>query len=131
MTIYGLFVEHTQKYQTVWNGDGGRVYFYQSEMPYDPPSQQAWRSDTGDGFASYKVGGEVTTHEARGLGIYHVFKDAIVLAENAIETPDVPGVIVHNAVTFRLSGGQPGSGILNVINGRGGEVVTRQKATVK
>ena len=38
VTVYGLFVEHCQEYQTLWNGDGGRVYFYQSEMPYDPPS---------------------------------------------------------------------------------------------
>ena len=33
VTLYGLFVEHCQEYQTVWNGNGGRVYFYQSEMP--------------------------------------------------------------------------------------------------
>ncbi|WP_146447783.1 coagulation factor 5/8 type domain-containing protein [Bythopirellula polymerisocia] len=131
VTIFGLFVEHTQKHQTVWNGNGGRVYFYQSEMPYDPPSQEAWRSGTGDGYASYKVGEDVTTHEAWGLGVYHVFKDAPVVAENAIETPDVPGIIFHHALTYRLSGGQQGSGILNVINGQGGEVVTRQKATVK
>jgi formate hydrogenlyase subunit 4 len=34
---YGLFVEHFQEFQTVWNGDRGAVYFYQSELPYDPP----------------------------------------------------------------------------------------------
>ncbi|WP_148074770.1 coagulation factor 5/8 type domain-containing protein [Bythopirellula goksoeyrii] len=131
VTIYALFVEHTQKHQTVWNGNGGRVFFYQSEMPYDPPSQEAWRSDTGEGYASYKVGEKVVSHEAWGLGVYHVFKDAVVIAENAIETPISQGVVVHHALTHRLSGGQPGSGILNVINGQGGEVVTRQKATVK
>ena len=42
VTIYGLFVEHHQQYQTLWNGNWGRVYFYQSELPYDPPSQSAW-----------------------------------------------------------------------------------------
>ena len=42
VTIYGLFSEHFQEYQTVWNGDGGRLYFYQSEMPYDPFSQTEW-----------------------------------------------------------------------------------------
>ena len=26
VTLYGLFVEHCQEYQTVWNGNGGRVY---------------------------------------------------------------------------------------------------------
>src|SRR5205085_1828070 len=46
VTVYGLFVEHTQSYQTIWNGNGGHVYFYQSEMPYDPPSNEIWRSPT-------------------------------------------------------------------------------------
>ena len=131
VTIYGLFVEHTQAHQTVWNGNGGRVHFYQSEMPYDPPSAEAWRSPSGEGFASYKVGDQVKTHEAWGLGVYHVFKAAPVVAENAIETPDGPGIRMHNMLTFRLHGGKPGSGIRNVINGRGGEVITSQKAIVK
>jgi len=26
VTIYGLFVEHHEQYQTLWNGNGGRVY---------------------------------------------------------------------------------------------------------
>jgi hypothetical protein len=130
VTIYGLFVEHTQKYQTLWNGERGRVYFYQSEMPYDPPSQEAWRSPVGDGFASYKVGGQVKTHEAWGLGVYHVFRRGAIVAENAIETPAGPGIQVHHAMTFRLGGGRPGSGIRNVINGQGGDVITHQKATV-
>ena len=43
VTMYGLFVEHSQEYQTLWNGDGGRVYFYQSELPYDPPSADGWK----------------------------------------------------------------------------------------
>jgi len=39
VTIYGLFVEHHQKFQVLWKGNGGRTYFYQSEIPYDPPNQ--------------------------------------------------------------------------------------------
>ncbi len=73
VTLYGLFVEHCQGYQTIWNGNGGRVYLYQSEMPYDPPSQAAWSHDGIRGYASYKVGDAVTTHEAWGLGVYCVF----------------------------------------------------------
>src|SRR5262249_41810311 len=37
VTIYGLFNEHHKEYQTLWNGNGGRVYMDQSEMPYDLP----------------------------------------------------------------------------------------------
>lgn len=129
VTIYGLFVEHTQEYQTVWNGNGGRVYFYQSEMPYDPPSQEDWRHGQVNGFASYKVADGVTTHEAWGLGVYCVFYKAPVLAENAIETPAAPGVKMRHMVTIRL-GGQPGSGISHVINGTGEPVITKQKTIV-
>ena len=131
VTLYGLFVEHTQKHQTIWQGEGGRVYFYQSEMPYDPPSQDAWRSPTGDGFASYKIASNVTTHEAWGLVVYNVFFKSPVVAENAIETPDAPGIKLHHLLTFRLGGGKPGSGIRNVVNHRGGEVIQAQKAMVK
>ena len=35
--------EHYQAVQVQWNGNGGADYFYQSEMPYDPPSQSAWK----------------------------------------------------------------------------------------
>ena len=129
VTIYGLFVEQTQEYQTIWNGNGGRVYFYQSEMPYDPPSQEAWRHGDVNGFASYKVADGVTTHEAWGLGVYCVFYKAPVLAENAIETPVAPSVKMHHMVTIRL-GGQPGSGISHVINGTGEPVITKQKTIV-
>ena len=130
MTIYGLFVEHTQAYQTVWNGERGRLYFYQSEMPYDPPEQAAWRSPAGDGFASYKVGKDVQAHEAWGLGVYHVFQKAAVVAERALETPTGPGIRINHALTFRLGGGKPGSGIRHVINDQGSEVITSQKATI-
>jgi hypothetical protein len=35
VTAYGLAVEHTLRDLVQWNGDHGRVYFYQSELPYD------------------------------------------------------------------------------------------------
>ena len=129
VTLYGLFVEHCQEYQTVWNGNGGRVYFYQSEMPYDPPSQDAWRNGAVRGYASYKVGNAVTTHEAWGIGIYCVFFAAPIVAENAIETPAAPGVKMHHLVTIRLAG-RPGSGINHVINGTGAAVISTRQATM-
>jgi hypothetical protein len=89
VTIYGLFVEHHEQYQTLWNGNWGRVYFYQSEMPYDPPSDSAWSESPGvDGYASYKVANTVTSHEAYGLGVYGVFDQSVnISCFNAIETP--------------------------------------------
>src|ERR1019366_2694735 len=56
VTIYGLFVEHHQQFQVLWNGNHGRTYFYQSEIPYDPPDQPSFTSAAGtNGWASYKV----------------------------------------------------------------------------
>jgi hypothetical protein len=125
-TLYGLFVEHTQAYQVVWNGNGGRTYFFQCEMPYDPPSQDAWKHGTTNGYAAYKVADTVTTHEAWGLGIYTAFRNP-VSADNAIETPKVPGVKMHHMVTVKL-GGRGAGGASNVINGQGGG---GQRATVE
>ena len=56
VTAYGLFVEHYQKYEVIWNGDKGTDIFFQNEMPYDPPSQAAWMEAPGvDGWAAFKV----------------------------------------------------------------------------
>jgi hypothetical protein len=129
VTLYGLFVEHCQEYQTMWNGNGGRVFFYQSEMPYDPPTQAAWSHGGVRGYASYKVADAVTTHQAWGLGIYCVFHSAPVVADSAIETPAVPGVMISHMVTIRF-GGQPGSGIAHVINNLGDAVISTQSARV-
>ena len=52
----GLFVEHFQQYNTIWNGDRGVTVLYQNELPYDPPSQADWMHDGVEGWAGYKVG---------------------------------------------------------------------------
>lgn len=120
VTAYGLFVEHFQQYQTLWNGNGGRTYFYQSEMPYDVPKQSDWQHDGVNGYASYKVADSVTTHEAHGLGVYCVFDNPITSA-NAVETPSAAGISMQHIVTLRF-GGPSGSGINHIINGTGGAV---------
>lgn len=129
VTAYGLFVEHMQDYQTVWNADGGRVYLYQSELPYDPPSQAAWMNGATRGFASYKVADNVRTHEAWGVGVYSVFHETPIILENAVESPAAPGVKFHHLVTLRLNR-QPGSGIAHVINGVGAPVIDTKMARV-
>jgi hypothetical protein len=118
VTIYGLLVEHHQQFQVLWNGNAGRTYFYQSEIPYDPPDQASYSSAPGvNGWASYKVAGSVTTHEAWGLGIYSVFLHPGVVLTRAIETPRNPNVRFHDMITVCL--GDHGE-ISNVINDRGG-----------
>ncbi|TVY01241.1 discoidin domain-containing protein [Cohnella terricola] len=123
ITIYGLFNEHHEEYQTLWNGNGGRLYFYQSEIPYDPQRQEDWMSHNGtvNGYASYKVADSVTTHEAWGLGIYSYFRDAAVKLQNAMEVPRTEGVKIHHITTIWLNG-VAGSEITHIINDTGGRV---------
>jgi hypothetical protein len=117
VTIYGLFVEHFQQFQVLWNGNNGRTFFYQSEMPYDPPNQASWKSDANtNGFASYKIANSVTSHEAWGLGVYAVFTNGGVTATRGIEVPGTANVKLHHMTTVNLNNG----GISNVINNTGG-----------
>jgi hypothetical protein len=118
VTMYGLFVEHFQKYQTVWNGNGGRTYFFQNEMPYDPPNQAAWMNGSTQGYAAYKVADSVTSHQAYGLGSYCYFNvNPSVTAAHAIEAPNNPNVRFTSMVTVSLGG--TGT-ISHVINNTGG-----------
>ncbi|KAJ4393970.1 hypothetical protein N0V93_003187 [Gnomoniopsis smithogilvyi] len=119
--MYGLFNEHHQEYQTLWNGNEGRVYFYQSEIPYDPPHQDAYKSEgnSRNGFASYKVADNVQSHEAWGLGVYSYFRDAPVKLENAIEIPQTAKL--HHMTTVWLNG-TAGSEITHIVNGKGERV---------
>jgi len=103
VTMYALFAEHFQDFQTLWNGNDGELYFYQSELPYDPPNQQAWQHDGINGFASYKVAAAVTSHHALGLGVYAVLRQPVV-ADSAIEAPEISGVQVHHMVTTTFGG---------------------------
>ena len=129
VTIYGLFVEHYQEFQVLWNGNGGRVYFYQSEIPYDPPDQPSYTSAPGtNGWASYKVAENVTSHEAWGLGIYSVFRNRGVVLSRAIEVPNSPNVRFHSMITVRL--GNNGE-IGNVINDTGGATAGNPRVTPK
>jgi hypothetical protein len=120
---YGLFVEHYQKYQVIWNGQGGTDIFFQNEMPYDPPSQAAWMSGPAtDGYAAFLVGPRVTTFTGYGLGSYCYFDQGIAIeATQAFQVPDTPGVQLNDILTRFLNGS---GGIESVVNGTGAAVDT-------
>jgi hypothetical protein len=129
VTIYGLFVEHFQQFQVLWNGNGGHVYFYQSEIPYDPPNQSSFTSAPGtNGWAAYKVANNVTSHEAWGLGIYSFFHTSGIFVTRAIEVPNNPNVKFHDMITVCLGGN---GGITNVINNTGGSTSPNVSFTPK
>ncbi len=122
VTAYGLFVEHYQKYEVIWNGNGGTDIFFQNEMPYDPPSQAAWMEAPGvDGWAAFKVANTVTSFKGYGMGSYSFFNQGVnIYAANAFEVPaTLPPSSLNDLLTIFLSTAGSG-GILNVINGTGG-----------
>jgi hypothetical protein len=121
VSAYGLFVEHYQKTQTIWNGERGRTVFFQSELPYDPPNQDAWMDGPLKGYAAYQVSSHVKNHEAWGLGSYCFFNVSdSVNASRAFDAPVTPGVQLHDMLIVRLE--RPGT-IEHVINELGGPAV--------
>ena len=119
VTIYGLFNEHFQQYQTFWEGERGRVFFYQCETPYDAGHQERYMSENGTrpGYAAYKVADKVNVHSAYGLGIYDVYFGTNIRMENSMEVPEKPGVMVYHVCNVSLS--EPGDrGIGYIINGK-------------
>ena len=120
VVAYGLAVEHFQKYQTIWNGENGIDYFYQSEMPYDPPTQADFSHQGIKGFASFKVEDRVRNFQGFGMGVYCNFTaDRAIVAASGMEAPNTPGVQFRDLLTVALGIGNVGS-IENVINDVGG-----------
>jgi hypothetical protein len=122
VTAYGLFVEHFQKSEVIWNGKGGSDFFFQNEMPYDPPSQAAWMSSpTTDGFSAFVVSPNVTSFQGYGMGSYSFFNQGVpIFATQAFLSPNTPGVQFHDLLTIFLDAVHGSGGINSVINGVGG-----------
>ncbi|WP_285600258.1 discoidin domain-containing protein [Kineosporia sp. NBRC 101731] len=116
----GLFVEHYQKYEVIWNGNRGKTIFFQNEKPYDVPNQAAWMNGSQNGYAAYKVADAVTDHELWGGGSYAYFNaNPAVKLDHAFEVPNKTGVKLHSILTVSL--GDVGT-ISNVVNNTGGAV---------
>jgi len=123
VTAYGLFVEHFQKYEVIWNGNGGTDIFFQNEMPYDVPSQAAWMEAPGvDGYAAFKVADSVTSFAGYGMGSYSFFNQHVnIYAERAFEVPSsLPAGSLHDLLTIFLDKVNGSGGILHVVNETGG-----------
>ena len=129
VTAYGLAVEHYQKAEVIWRGQNGTDIFYQNEMPYDPPSQSAWReSPTVDGWPAFKIADGVTRFTGYGMGSYSNFTND-VFASHAFEVPDaLPPSSLNDLLTVFLSTTSQG-GILHVIDNTGGAATIADPST--
>jgi hypothetical protein len=121
VTAYGLAVEHYQKNEVIWSGQGGTDIFFQNEMPYDPPSQAAWMATpSSDGYPAFLVSPNVRAFNGYGLGSYSFFNQGVAIyAATAFQAPDTPGVQFRDVFTRFLNGS---GGINSVINGTGAAV---------
>ena len=82
----GLFVEHHQKFQVIWNGENGTDIFFRSEMPYDVPNHAAWMSSPSTlGYAAVKVSPSADHFTGYGMGTYSFFTRATPTAAHATE----------------------------------------------
>jgi len=108
---YGLKSEHTLRDLSVFNGENAKVYFYQSELPYDVES--GWN------YASYKVADHIQHHLAVGLGTYSIFQQAYNAPNNAFVAPKNCGIDMKNLFTLWLGGSQGAP--KNVIGNEGGQ----------
>jgi hypothetical protein len=120
VTAYGLAVEHYQKSEVVWTGQGGTDVFFQNELPYDPPSQAAWNeSATFNGYPAFQVGAGVKTFQGYGMGSYVVFIDttATLHVTEAFQVPEAAGVQFHDVFGLWIKGS---GGLDSIINGTGG-----------
>jgi hypothetical protein len=118
----GLFVEHYQQFQVIWNGNRGSDIFFQSELPYDVPSQSAWMSNRAtDGYAAFKIAPTVRTFTGYGMGVYSFFNQGLnIYAARAFQVPTRNGVVLHDLLTIFLDAVNGRGGILSVVNSTGG-----------
>lgn len=121
VTATGLFVEHYQQYNVIWNGERGRTVMFQNELPYDPPDQASYQHDGTLGWAAYKVADDVAEHELWGGGSYVFFNvDPTIHAARGFEVPVTDGVRLHHVMTVNLGAGT----IDHVVNDTGEPATT-------
>lgn len=115
---YGIMCEHTLRNNLEWNGENGRTYFYQNELPYEIDNDF-------NGFYGYKVGDHVQNHEAWGTGVYAFFRDHNALLSTAISAPENPGIKFHNSMTKLL--GHNNTGTVQHIIDHDGEAINKDQ----
>ncbi|HET9061538.1 MAG TPA: carbohydrate-binding protein [Acidimicrobiales bacterium] len=123
VSAYGLAVEHYQGYEVEWNGQNGKVIFFQNENPYDPPSQSAWEVSSSQlGYPAFYIPNSVTSFNGYGMGSYCYFDQGVDIHNSmAFQAPNTAGVVFHGLFTVFLNGS---GGIDSVINGVGAPVAS-------
>lgn len=117
--MYGLAVEHTERDLTLWRGERGRTFFYQSELPYGVTQSQFGAM----GYVGYRVADSVRAHDGWGIGVYCFFRDHNVSVASGIAVPEALVQRFSAPLSVFLNGH---GGIEHVINRHGGASVGPQ-----
>ena len=134
--MYGLFVEHFENYQTVWDGQNGTITFYQSEMPYFLPEnsgngnklvnctlpdgvlEDKPYTETREVCPSLYVTENADGFKGIGMGVYCYFPNKLgqktIKADAAIHAGESVTIGFSHIVTYWLDGDIK-SGIDNVL----------------
>eukprot|EP00927_Polykrikos_kofoidii_P072722 TRINITY_DN68806_c0_g1_i1.p1 TRINITY_DN68806_c0_g1~~TRINITY_DN68806_c0_g1_i1.p1 ORF type:complete len:590 (+),score=78.93 TRINITY_DN68806_c0_g1_i1:53-1771(+) len=84
VTAYGLASEHEQSDNVVWNGEDGRVYFYQAELDGLATNEDDKTPDYGpNGVSGYRVNAK--RHLAVGVGVYCWFSNPGVIVQSGVK----------------------------------------------
>ena len=123
VTAYGLFVEHYQKYEVIWNGENGQGRLLPERdalRPAEPGGVDG--GPRRPGYAAFKVADDVKSFSGYGMGSYSFFNQGIdIFAAHAFEVPTtLPPGSLHDLLTIFLDASVGKGGILNVVNDTGG-----------
>lgn len=106
VTVLGAYVEHYRKQQVLWNGDGGRTIFFQSEPPHDALTQSDRMNGTEKGYAYYELAPTVRTHEGIGFALYGAASKSTepIIQMSEIKAPERPGISFRSVTGVWLFG---------------------------
>jgi hypothetical protein len=100
---YGLAVEHTKADLVRWEGENGKLFFFQSELPYRS------NPDFGiQGHVGFGVGYGVQSFHGYGIGIYQVFN--LYSMKVSFRLP--PTANMTNMFSWCITGNRSGLGSL-------------------
>ena len=90
VTATGLFVEHFQQHNLIWNGERGRVVLFQNELPYDPPTQADWTMPDGTTVEFVAVERYVSLKIAHDPGQFWALLTAVLVIGGLMTSLFVP-----------------------------------------
>ena len=106
VTATGLFVEHFQKYDVIWNGENGKTIFFQNEMPYDAPEPGRLAARRRERLRSLQ--GRRAREDARGAGGSAATSTSTSTRRSTRRAVSrcrcTPGVKLHDLLTISLDG---------------------------